>query len=362
MLTVLLSILGFVAVLVVLIVIHEAGHFLAAKLARVKVLEFGVGFPPRLWGLRRGETVYSINAVPLGGFVKMLGEEDPSEPGSLAGKGTATRFVVMAAGPFMNLLMAVALFSALFVIPKDVPVGDVSVVNVLPESPAAQAGVLPGDVVLEANGRALDNDADLRYQIALSLGQEMSWLVQRGREQVPLTLVPRVNPPEGAGATGISVQTRNVAYEKRSEALWRAPMLGLQRTGHVLVLIKNEITKWISGGAAPEVTGPVGMAHVFGEVAQADGFRMVDRIITTLNLAAVISLSLGIFNLLPIPALDGGRILFVAIEWVRRGKRISPQREGLVHLVGFAVLIMVAILITFADLDRIFRGESLIGG
>ena len=362
MLTVLLSILGFVAVLVVLIVIHEAGHFLAAKLARVKVLEFGVGFPPRLWGLRRGETVYSINAVPLGGFVKMLGEEDPSEPGSLAGKGTATRFVVMAAGPFMNLLMAVALFSALFVIPKDVPVGDVSVVNVLPESPAAQAGVLPGDVVLEANGRALDNDADLRYQIALSLGQEMSWLVQRGREQVPLTLVPRVNPPEGAGATGISVQTRNVAYEKRSEALWRAPMLGLQRTGHVLVLIKNEITKWISGGAAPEVTGPVGMAHVFGEVAQADGFRMVDRVITTLNLAAVISLSLGIFNLLPIPALDGGRILFVAIEWVRRGKRISPQKEGLVHLVGFALLIMVAIMITFADLDRIFRGESLIGG
>ena len=362
MVAVLLSILGFVAVLVVLIVIHEAGHFFAAKLARVKVLEFGIGFPPRLWGLRKGETVYSINAVPLGGFVKMLGEEDPSEPGSLAGKSTAVRFLVMAAGPFMNLLMAVVLFSALFVIPQDVPVGDVSVVDVLPDSPAAQAGVLPGDIILEANGRTLDNDVDLRYQIALSLGQEMTWLVQRDREQVPLTLVPRVNPPEGAGATGISVATRNVAYEKRSEALWRAPMLGLQRTGHVLVLIKNEITKWISGGAAPEVTGPVGMAHVFGEVAQVDGFRLVDRVITTLNLAAVISLSLGIFNLLPIPALDGGRILFVAIEWVRRGKRISPQKEGLVHLVGFAVLIMVAILITFADLDRIFRGESLIGG
>ncbi len=362
MVTVLLSILGFVAVLVVLIVIHEAGHFFAAKLARVKVLEFGIGFPPRLWSLRKGETVYSINAVPLGGFVKMLGEENPSEPGSLAGKSTATRFVVMAAGPFMNLLMAVVLFSALFVIPQNVPVGDVSVVNVLPDSPAAQAGVLPGDVILEANGSTLDNDVDLRYQIALSLGQEMTWLVQRGREQVSLTLVPRINPPEGAGATGISVATRNVAYEKRSEALWRAPVLGLQRMGQVLVLIKNELTKWISGGAAPEVTGPVGMAHVFGEVAQVDGFRLVDRVITTLNLAAIISLSLGIFNLLPIPALDGGRILFVGIEWVRRGKRISPQKEGLVHLVGFAVLIMVAIMITFADLDRIFRGESLIGG
>ena len=362
MFTILLSILGFVAVLVVLIVIHEAGHFFAAKLARVRVLEFGIGFPPRIWGLRKGETVYSINAVPLGGFVKMLGEEDPSKTGSLAGKSPSVRFLVMAAGPFMNLLMAVALFSALFAIPQDVPVGDVSVVDVLPDSPAEQAGVLPGDVILEANGRNLDNDGDLRYQIALGLGQEMTWLVQRGREQVPLTLVPRINPPEGAGATGIRVQTRNVAYEKRSEALWRAPLLGLQRTGQVLVLVKNELTKWISGGAAPEVTGPVGMAHVFGEVAQVDGFRPVDRLITTLNLAAVISLSLGIFNLLPIPALDGGRILFVAIEWIRRGKRISPQKEGLVHLVGFAVLIVVAVLITFADLDRIFRGESLIGG
>ena len=361
MFTVLLSILGFVAVLVVLIVIHEAGHFFAAKLARVRVLEFGIGFPPRLWGLRKGETIYSINAVPLGGFVKMLGEEDPSEPGSLAGKSTAARFLVMAAGPFMNLLTAVVLFSALFVIPQDVPVGDVSVMSVMPSSPAAQAGVLPGDVIREANGRTLDNDGHLRYQIALSLGQEMTWLIQRGREQVTVTLAPRVNPPEGAGATGISVATRNVAYEKRSEALWRAPILGLQRTGQVLVLVRNEFTKWMSGGAAPQLTGPVGMAHVVGEVAQAE-VPPVDRVITALNLAAVISLSLGIFNLLPIPALDGGRILFVVIEWIRRGKRISPQKEGLVHLVGFAILIMVAILITFADLDRIFRGESLIGG
>ena len=294
MVAVLLSILGFVAVLVVLIVIHEAGHFFAAKLARVKVLEFGIGFPPRLWGLRKGETVYSINAVPLGGFVKMLGEEDPSEPGSLAGKSTSVRFLVMAAGPFMNLLMAVVLFSALFVIPQDVPVGDVSVVSVLPDSPAARAGVLPGDIILEANGRTLDNAGHLRYEIALSLGQEMTWLVQRGREQVTVTLVPRVNPPEGAGHTGVRPDLLNISYEKRSEPIWHAPMLGLQRTGEVLVLVRNEFTKWISGGAAPR-----------GDWAGRDGARLrrssagrwvplVDRVITTLNLAAVISLSLGI--------------------------------------------------------------------
>lgn len=361
MFAVFLSILGFVAVLVVLIVIHEAGHFVAAKLARVKVLEFGIGFPPRVWGLRKGETVYSINAVPLGGFVKMLGEEDPSEPRSLAGKSAAVRFMVMAAGPFMNLLMAVVLFSALFVIPQVVRVGDVSVVNVAPGSPAEQAGIRPGDVILEANGRTLDNVGHLSYQIALSQGQEMTWLVQRGREQLTVTLVPRANPPEGEGSAGVRVDLTNYTNESRSEALWRAPILGLQRTGEVLVLVKNEFIKWISGGAAPEVTGPVGMAHVFGEVAQAEAPPFY-RVITTLNLAAVISLSLGIVNLLPIPALDGGRILFVAIEWVRRGKRISPQKEGLVHLVGFAVLIVVAVLVTFADLDRIFRGESLIGG
>ena len=358
----LLAILGFVAIMTVLIIIHEAGHFFVAKLAKVKVMEFGLGFPPRLWGIRYGDTLYSINAIPLGGFVRMLGEEDPSEAGSLAGRGTGTRFLVMVAGPFMNFILTVLLFSVLFMIPQDVPVGQVAIQEVVPSSPAEQAGILAGDIIIAVDGRDLDSDIDLRYSIALNLGKEMTWIIERGRERFPVEITARLNPPEGQGATGILVTTLNVHFERRSEPFWSAPILGLERTGQVLVLVKNEFVKWVSGGSSPEVMGPIGMAQIFGEVVQVEEFRFVDRVITVINLSAVISLSLAIFNILPIPALDGGRIMFVVIEWVRRGKRIPPQREGIVHLVGFVMLITLGLLISLVDLGRIFRGESLLGG
>ena len=150
--------------------------------------------------------------------------------------------------------------------------------------------------------------------------------------------------------------------ESRVTPVWTAPWKGVQRTGEVLVLIKNEFAKWIVGGAAPEVAGPIAMGQVFGEVTQGEGLTLKDRVLATISLAAIISLSLAIFNFLPIPALDGGRMFFVVIEWVRRGKRISPEREGMVHLVGFVVLITLAIMISLVDIARIFRGDSLLGG
>jgi regulator of sigma E protease len=362
MISALLFILAFIAILAALIIIHEAGHFFVAKAVGVKILEFGIGFPPRLWGIQRGETLYSINAVPLGGFVRMVGEEDPSEPGSLAEKSVLTRLLVIGAGPFTNAVTALLLFTLLFMVPQDVVVGPVVVTNVEPDSPASLAGVLPGDVVLATNGRTLDNHGDLSYRIGLDLGSEMTWLIRRGVDELQVSLVPRLLPPEGQGATGIGVTTLDYHIEKQWEWPWTALGSGLGRMGDVMVLTKNEVSKWLAGGDAPAVTGPIGMAQAFGEVAQDDGFRAADRVLVTLNLAGVISLSLAIFNVLPIPALDGGRIMFIAIEWARGGKRIAPRKEGLVHLVGFVVLITLALAIGLVDLGRIFRGESLVGG
>ncbi|MDO8751764.1 MAG: M50 family metallopeptidase [Dehalococcoidia bacterium] len=362
MFAIVISALIFIAILVIVVLIHEAGHFAVAKAAGVGVLEFGLGFPPRLWGIRHGETLYTLNAVPLGGFVKLAGEEDPSEPRSLAGKSQGIRFLVMAAGPFMNAVLALLLLSVLAMIPQDVAVGEVKVVDITPGSPAQLAGILPGDIIAAADGHTIDNYADLRYRVNLKLGAQTSWLIHRGSQSLTVNLVPRFNPPQGQGATGVVISIVNNRIESRAEPFWRAPITGLQSMWDVLVLTKNEFSKWATGGSAPQVTGPLGMAAVVGEVAQARDISVGERAIAILNLTAIISLSLGIFNILPIPALDGGRILFVAIEWVRRGKRIPPQKEGLVHMVGFVLLITLVLIITFADVSRIIRGESLLGG
>ncbi|MSQ22451.1 MAG: RIP metalloprotease [Dehalococcoidia bacterium] len=362
MLAIALSALLFIVILVIVVLIHEAGHFAVAKAVGVKVLEFGLGFPPRLWGVRYGETLYTLNAVPLGGFVKLAGEEDPSEPRSLAGKSQGIRFLVMAAGPFMNVALAFLLLTVLAMIPQDVAVGDVKVLEVTQGSPAQEAGILPGDIIAAVDGHTIDNYSDLRYRVNLKLGAQTSWLIHRGSQSLTVNLVPRFNPPQGQGATGVVISTSDYRIESRAEPFWRAPITGLQRMVDVLVLTKNEFSKWATGGSAPQVTGPLGMAQVVGEVAQAQDISVGERFIAILSLTAIISLSLGIFNILPIPALDGGRILFVAIEWVRRGKRISPQKEGLVHMLGFVLLITLALFITFADVSRIVRGESLLGG
>ena len=390
-----------VPVLGFLIFIHELGHFATAKWFGIKVTEFGFGFPPRIFGVRYGDTVYSLNWIPLGGFVRMVGEEDPSHPRSFAGQAIWKRAVVLVSGSVMNLAFPIAVFAILFTLPHDTVVGTVTIMGVSPDSPAQKAGLRPGDTVLEVEGKRVANHIELVQAVMSRLGRPTEFTIRRGLivtglafspELAPVeqvTIVPRLRPPEHVvveqvtdpvtemslreahnvnpdaqvgdrirqGAIGVIVGTANPKLVKRSFPVWDAIPMAFGRAWDVLTLTQAGLSQWARGGPDPGITGPVGIAQVTGEIAEEIpniGFSPLFEFV------ALLSISLGIVNLLPIPALDGGRLLFVVIEWVRRGKRISPQREGLVHMVGFAILIGFIVAMSYRDVVRIIAGESFI--
>ena len=348
------TIIVFILILGLLIFVHEMGHFIAARLAGVKVEEFGMGFPPRLFAIKRGETVYSLNLIPLGGFCKMLGEEDPSEPRSLASKRPLTKLFVLGAGPMMNAVLPIVLLTIAFMVPRQVVVGDVKIEEVAANSPAAEAGIEPGDTVLSINGHSIQNIGDLIYDVHLSLGEETTLeLEAEDGSQKVVTLVPRWAPPEGEGPVGVALGMVNTYEVSESDPFWEAVPKSATTLWETFELIRNEVRSWFARGTAPQVGGPVAIFQITGE-ANAAGPSYL------LQFAAFLSLNLAIINLLPLPALDGGRIVFVLLEVVWRGKRVSPRTEGLVHLVGFMMLIGLILVITYFDILRAIRGESIV--
>lgn len=347
----LITIVAFVVVFMGIILAHELGHYFAAKISKVKVDEFGIGYPPRIWGKKIGETVYSINVLPFGGFTKLSGEEDPKAERSLASKSRFTRIFVMAAGALVNALLPILLFSIAFMVPHDVATGQIAIASVAADSPAASAGLMTGDIIVAINGQPIDEFSDISTIVAANLGKEISLDIQRPPgEAKTVLLIPRQNPPQGQGAMGI--QSRALTTRK-GEPFWRAIPLGVKQTFDTIVLFKDAILSLFTGTSQIQFTGPVGIAQLTGEAAQA-GFSFL------LLFAGFLSLNLAIINLLPLPALDGGRIVFVALEWLRGGKRISPRVEGIIHMVGFLLLIALALIVTYQDILRLIRGESII--
>jgi len=349
-----ITILIFLGILAVLILAHELGHFATAKAFGVRVDEFGLGFPPRLIGIKRGETLYSLNAVPLGGFTKMAGEEDPDVPRSLASKGVGPRVIVLSAGSIMNALLPILLFAIAFMVPHNVATGDVVVAEVAPNSPAAAAGIEVGDTLASLNDEPVQNISDLQIFTQLNLGKEVNLAVRHSDATLEeLQLIPRWKPPPGEGAMGVAVSMPDATITRQSYPFWEAIPMGISECIETFIIFKNEILKWFIGAVPVQLTGPVGIAQLTGEVARA-GFSPL------LQFAGFISINLALVNILPLPALDGGRIVFVLLGWVRRGKRISARTEGLVHAIGFALLIAAMIAITYQDIIRIIAGESLI--
>ncbi len=564
------TILPFIGILLGLVILHELGHFVAAKLAGVRVEEFGVGLPPRIGkGWQFGETLYSFNWLPIGGFVRLTGEEasgllitavdrdsrmtkhfvpgdrilqvngkrvvspdqfiermlstmgenkrviafdhteadgrktswsltltheeqpDHDHPRprnydttpeirsqflndkgeaeiggltvgidsrSLGAKSRLTRIGILAAGAAVNAILPLFLFALGALIPDNVSAGPAVITSTIEHAPAHQAGLRAGDRIIAVDGNEIRNSLDLQRAIQLNLGENLVFTIERpttdalatgGAAQPPerfeavvhARLAPQplehvvqagdsvheiadrlgvspasviagwgieteelregldlefpggvtytteegdtmlsiaidesvrmasvyaaldidpVHPPPGArievpqGATGISVADASRVIERHSPSLGEAVVAGWTQTRDTFILVRNRIRSWIAGGDPIELSGPVGIARVTGEVVDRAGWTRL------IELAALISLNLAIINILPLPMLDGGRIMFVLIEIARRGKKISPEREGLVHMAGFAALLVFVVVISYFDIIKAISGEPVI--
>lgn len=350
-----LTVVSFLLVMSVLVFVHELGHFLVAKRNKIVVEEFGFGYPPRILKLfERDGTIYSINAIPFGGFVRMRGEDDPTLPGSFAAASKRARSATLLAGPGMNFALAVVLFasSAMLTGYPDTSRPGAIVTGIEAGSPAEAAGLQIGDRIFAADNVSLPDTKALLDYTRQHLGQPVVYRIARpgasggSTTTVELTIVPRVNPPREGAYLGIGIE-----MARRPAAVWEAAWSGIQGTAEVVALTFLVPATLIREGrpiddARP--TGPLGIAVFTGQVVERS--RQVSSAVPILNFMALLSAALAITNLLPLPALDGGRLLFIAVELVR-GRRIDPAREGLVHLVGFGLLLFVVGLVTFQEIS-----------
>jgi regulator of sigma E protease len=334
----------FVAIISVLIIGHELGHFLAAKLSGVEVEEFGLGFPPRLATMFeiRG-TKYTLNLLPFGGFVRPKGENDPDVAGGLAAASKRIRSLVLLAGPAANVFLAFVAFTAAYGLAAPDPTR-VLITDIAPGSPAAEHNLKAGDLILSVEGTPIDGFGTLQRVVADNTGQPTQLTVERGGATQSVTLTPRQNPPQGEGAIGVLL-----GNPTKQVGLLEALDLGWQSTRLQFTEILRLPARLIQGTATPQearVSGFKGMYDMLSWAGEID--RNSQRPFLTLNLIGIISAGLAIANLLPIPALDGGRMMFVLIE-LFLGRRISPEKEGLAHLIGFALLLLLMVYINFQD-------------
>ena len=438
-----LNALYIIPILGALIFLHELGHFVMARRAGVMVEEFGFGLPPRIWGVKRGDTIYSINALPIGGFVRVKGEDGKSFGNdSMQSKTPGQRAKFLAAGSIVNFITAFVIV-VLLVTFQGETTSNVYITDVVPDSPAAAAGWQAGDRLVSAGGVTIDEADDLGPVLDDFAGRELPVTIQRGDQEIMTTVTPRENPPADEGRTGIGLnefriadieisevpadsvaataglqdgdtitavndvpvrdymayagyirnnegQTVDLTVRRDGESLTipvsvpatvpqTDPPLGedlIQRLkfdnipvadipGESIDLFFGSIRQMGEGilslirGETPldDLAGPIGMGQLTSEVISDSPLPLW---VTIANLMFILSLNLGLLNLLPLPALDGGRLLFVLIEVLRGGRRVSPEKEGMVHFVGMVLLLTVMLGIAFVDVERLISGNSFL--
>jgi regulator of sigma E protease len=297
--------------------------------------------------LDRG-TIYSLNAIPFGGFTKMLGEEDPSYPGSLASKSKRTRIAVLAGGAGMNLLTAVLFFALALGLgaPAVAQPENAVVTSVSPGSPAETSGLEVGDIIVKVDDVDVLTTQDLLNYTPKHLGEPIVLTVERGNQTLEITVVPRVNPPAGEAPIGIGLGPRTTIQNYPwYEALW----MGVKETARLSAFVLTVPVQIIRGLIPANLARPVGPVGVGQLVGGAVEYTLhTGWWYPVMQMMGTLSVALAITNLLPLPALDGGRILFVIIEGIR-GRRIDPAKEGLVHLVGMLLLVALMLFITWQD-------------
>ncbi|MEW5921094.1 MAG: RIP metalloprotease RseP [Bacillota bacterium] len=333
------TIIASVLIFGLLIFVHELGHYLAAKRAGIKVLEFALGFGKELIAWEKGDTRYTLRFFPLGGFCRLLGEDpdDRRQEGNFQDKSIPSRFAVIAAGPVMNFALAVLLFTLMYFFFLGVPQQhSTRIGEVISGSRAQQAGLQSGDVILSVDGVDVQNWQEVVSRINASPEREILLHLRRNGEEHIVSVTPAEQ--QGKGLIGITPVYKKFMF--LPSMVW-----GFNYTWFFIKLIFVSFYQMITGAIPADVAGPVGIVAVVGEVMQTGLSNLF-------SLAAIISINLGIINLLPIPALDGSRLLFLTLEGIR-GKPIDPQKEGFIHFIGFAVLIMLMIFISFQDIFRL---------
>jgi len=435
-----------VPILAVLILIHEFGHFFAARLCGVKVEEFGIGIPPRLFGLMRKGVLWSVNAIPFGGFVRVKGEDGQNmDPDSMNAKRPSQRAFFLAAGAGMNVLLAIFLM-ILVVGVEGISHRSIYIDGVSAGSPAAKAGWQDGDRIVAVEGKKIETADEIKRETASHAGSPMTTTIERRGKLIDTTLTPRKHPPEGEGRVGVLLSERAIGDLSVVELVPGSPAAtaGLQvgdrfisinnRTVTDDYVLETELERFV-GTSVPivvdrngeqvnltldvptkrgneelalttgfatlklapifehvpplkvvprgfqeaynttkqmiyglkelfssrknleQVAGPVGMGQLTSELIDESALPLW---VTLANIAIVLSLNLALLNLLPIPALDGARLFFVLIEVLRGGRKIAPEKEGLVHLAGMVVLIGLMFVIAFSDIRRIVSGQTFL--
>ncbi len=352
-----LTLLEFVLFFGVMLFVHELGHYLVAKLFKIRVEEFGFGFPPRLVKLFQfRETTFSLNWIPFGAFVRLSGENDPSVPDGFGSAKPLARIAVLLGGPLANLLLGVILFSVMFTQTGVPDSRKVMIATVEQQSPASQAGMAVGDVIVRINQTPVTSMGQLIQIVQENKGKTVEILLQRGDEQVSTSVVPRVDPPPGQGALGISM-TNPITRASWLQTIPLSASATLEQARLILEMPGRLIRGEVQGEEA-RVVGPVGIYTMFSQAREIDEENAasadpINRMLT-LRLMTIITIALGLTNLFPIPALDGGRILFILPELITR-RRIPPQYENIVHLVGFVALIILMFYITAQDIINPIR-------